>query len=452
MINMKMPPRPPDPDAVLNETIHNDPSKVQLLFMGRVALVDHRGEYLHWEKLKFKKTSSPLTPQEMWAATRFARQAASQRISLTDINSVAFAFCEPPALKADLRDLDMNAGGSLAADATALSQGEGRIYLARSLAEEPFASSFIEGAATTRQIAKKLIFENRAPRTKDERMVLNNYLAMQFVKLHKDEPLSVPLLLELHRLVTSQTLDDPKDAGRIRTTDDVQVVDDSNSEVLFQPPPAADLNARLERLMQFANEEPSANNWIHPLVRAFILHFMLSYEHPFVDGNGRVARALFYWAALRAGYWLVEYVSISSVIAESKIQYGRSFLHVETDSSDLTYFLMYHSKILTQAIRRLMAFVERKRKEVAALEKRLGDKNRADAFNHRQSWLLNEMARGRLRRITIAEHEHRHGVSYLTARSDLESLIEANCLNKHKDGRTSVYSPVPNLIRTLTTA
>ncbi len=121
---------------------------------------------------------------------------------------------------------------------------------------------------------------------------------------------------------------------------------------------------------------------------------MLSYEHPFVDGNGRVARALFYWLALREGYWLTEYVSISSVIAEAKISYGRAFLHTETDGADLTYFLIYHADILSRAVTRLMAFVERKRREVAAFEKRLGDKRRPDAFNRRQSWLLNEFAPG----------------------------------------------------------
>jgi Fic family protein len=448
---MKMPPAPPNAEKVIMDVVKKNPGRIPL-FIQRGSIVDHRGDYLHWEKLKFKKPSNGMSAEELWATTRIARGAASQSLNLTESNGNPFTFCEPPFLKAALRELDMNAGGALGADATALSQGEGRVYLTRSLAEEPFASSFIEGAATTRQIAKKLIFENRPPRTKDERMVLNNYLAMQFVKLHKDEPLTLPLLLELHRIVTNQTLDDPKDAGRVRTADDVQVVAGATNEVLYQPPLAADLPKRLRLLIDFANETLDANRWIHPLVKAFILHFMLSYEHPFVDGNGRVARALFYWAALQAGYWLVEYVSISSVIAEAKISYGRSFLYVETDRGDLTYFLVYHAKILQRAIERLTAFVERKRKEVVSLDKRLNDKNRPDAFNHRQSWLLNELARGRVRRITIAEHESRHGVSYLTARTDLETLVNSKYLEKRRFGRTSVYVPAHDLLKKLTAA
>ncbi|MGH6871124.1 MAG: Fic family protein [Rhizomicrobium sp.] len=382
--------------------------------------------------------------------TRLARRMASQKLPLADSQDNVFGFYEPPMLKAALRDLDMNAGGALSSDVTALSSSDGQKYLTRSLAEEPFSSSLIEGAATTRQIAKKLIFGDRTPRTKDERMVWNNYRALEFVKSRKDDPLTLPVLLELHKLVTQDTLDDPADAGRVRATDDVRVIDDASGEILHQPPAAAQLPDRLERLIRFANESDGASHWIHPMVRAFLLHFLLSYEHPFVDGNGRVARALFYWSALRQGYWLVEYVSISSVIADAEIQYGKAFLDVETDGADTTYFLIYHARILKMALDRLLAFALRKREELAAFEKRLADRRRPDAFNHRQSWLLNEFARGRLAAVTIAEHENRNAVSYLTARSDLEALVAGRLLKKSKRGRTSIYSATGDLVKKLT--
>lgn len=446
---MKFPSTPPNPDRVMTAAFKNDRNRIGK-FMAHANPVDGEGRYLHWDELRFKPPPGDLSSEEWWAVTRLARLAASQQIDLVDKANNKFTFCETPPLKATLRNLDMNAGGALASDASGLSTGEGRLYLTRSLAEEPFASSFIEGAATTRKAAKQLILEGRQPRTKDERMVLNNYHAMQFVKAHKDNPLTLPILLELHGIVTAGTLDNPADAGRIRTTDDVRVVDDTNNEILFQPPPAAELPNRLNRLIEFANTKLEANNWVHPLLIAFVLHFSLSYEHPFVDGNGRVARALFYWAALREGYWLIEFVSISSVIAESTIQYGRSFLYTETDGSDLTYFLIHQANILDTAISRLMSYVEKKRKEVAAFEKRVADKHRPDAFNHRQSWLLNELARGRLARVTVDEHKERNAVSYLTARNDLESLVKAKCLRREKVGRMVVYRPARDLIRVLT--
>jgi len=446
---MKFPARPPDYSQVMAAAFREDADRFSR-FMALANPADDDGRYLHWDEFRFKQMPDGLTPEQWWAATRLARYTASQQVDLADKSSLKFSFCETPPLKAVLRNLDMNAGGVLASDAAGLSIEEGRRYLARSLAEEPFASSFIEGAATTRKIAKQLILEGRQPRTKDERMVLNNYQAMLFVKAHKDTPLTLPMLLELHRIVTEETLDNPADAGRVRVTDDVRVVDDTNSEILFQPPPAADLPARLERLIAFANHKPEANNWIHPLLIAFILHFGLSYEHPFGDGNGRVARAWFYWAALKEGYWLMEYVSISSVIAEATIQYGRSFLYTETDQGDLTYFLNHQADILNIAVSRLMAYAEKKRKEVAAFEKRIADKNRSDAFNHRQSWLLNDMARGRLGQVTVSIYAERHAVSYLTARHDLEALVEQGYLARNKVARTVFYRPVRNLLDVLT--
>ncbi len=446
---MRLPAHPPDSASLLKALIERKPE--YLVAIGaRAGVVDEKGRYLHWDKFRFRKPSSGLTAAEAWTLTRVARLVSSQSLPFADGRGRRFTLCEPPALKLVLRELDMNAGGALASDATALSSGEGRLYLTRSLAEEPFASSFIEGAATTRQIAKKLIYGGRAPRTKDERMVLNNYHAMEFVKSHRGDALTVPMLLELHRIVTEGTLASAHDAGRVRTSDDIRVVDESNGEILHQPPVASELAGRLHQLLKFANDPLGKSDWVHPLVKAFVLHFMLAYEHPFVDGNGRVARALFYWAALREGYWLIEYVSISSVIAEAKIAYGRAFLHVETDANDLTYFLIYHADVLAMAVQRLTAFVAKKRDEVAAFEKRLADRRRPGAFNHRQSWLLNELARQRMAGITILDHEKTHGVTYLTARSDLEGLLKQRLLKKTKNGRTSVYTPARDLIDRLT--
>jgi Fic family protein len=449
---MKIPAAPPNARKMYSDMLRGDFDRVLELNARSSDIVDDEGRYLSWEALRFKKPPADLSSEEWWMCLRLARDNASQKLPLCDRRGTSFSFCKPPMLEAALRDLDMNAGGELAGGAVGLTQGEGERYLVRSLAEEPFASSFIEGAATTRVIAKKLIFENRAPRTKDERMVLNNYRAMEFVKAHKDDALTLPFLLKLHRTVTEATLDDPADAGRIRLRDDVQVVDDTSGEILHWPPAFAALPQRLEALLKFANEKPEAGHWIHPLVRAFVLHFMLSYEHPFVDGNGRVARALFYWLALREGYWLTEYVSISTVIKEAVVAYGKAFLDVESDGADLTYFLLYHAGILQTAVARLAAFVTRKRKEVEALEHHLSDRTRPGAFNHRQHWLINECLRRRLKQITVAEHQTKNSVSYLTARKDLEDLTAAGLMQKTKSGKTSIYRPAPDLMRRLTGA
>jgi Fic family protein len=144
-------------------------------------------------------------------------------------------------------------------------------------------------------------------------MILNNFLTMQRIRELRKQPLTPQLVLDLHRLVTEGTLDDPADAGRLRPAGKEVVVDDLYGTVLHVPPPAEELPQRLEALCLFANGK-TPQVFIHPVLRAITLHFWLAYDHPFCDGNGRTARALFYWAMLHQGYWLFEFISISSVI------------------------------------------------------------------------------------------------------------------------------------------
>ena len=448
---MRFPQLPPDTLPIFKKAVEAGPEHIAKLWK-HSRLVDAKGRYLHWDELRFRPAPDGLSHEEWWTAIRMARQVADQDTPLLDAKGDVFGFCEPAQLKADLRYLDMNAGGALRSDTHSMSSGQGREHLSSSLAEEPFASSLIEGAATTRQVAKKLIFEGRQPQTVDELMVLNNYKAMEFVKQHRASPMTMELFLEVHRIVTQGTLPNEEDAGRIRTNNEVRVVDSSTDEVLYQPPPYEALPERLQRLFDFANHAEEGSEWIHPLLKAMMFHFMVAYEHPFVDGNGRVARAMFYWFALKAGYWLLEYVSISTVIARSKIDYGRSFLFVETDGSDMTYFLANQSETLKKALVSLHAFVEKKRAEIRALEKRLTDWSRPDAFNHRQVALLNGFLRDSFDQTTISMHERTHGVSYLTARSDLEKLVAEGYLTKGRRGQTSIYRPVEALVDKLQAA
>lgn len=444
---MKIPASPPD-HRQLVATLAADPARVAAVIR-QARAVDDKGRYLSWDEFRRRPAPDGLNHSEWWSAVKIARNAAATRLPLVDARGRAFSFVEPPALRALLRFADMQAAGNLAGDGSPLGEGAGRRHLAHSLAEEPFASSLIEGAATTRAIAKKMIFDDRQPRTRDELMVLNNYRGLEFVKSIQRASLSPDAIRELHRIITAGTLDNHADAGRIRTSDDIQVVDDTTGEVLHQPPPHVDLERRMKALCDFANAGDVGHDFVHPILRATILHFALAYEHPFVDGNGRTARALFYWSALRQGYWLIEYASISSVIAEAKIAYGKAFLDSEVDDGDLTYFLVHQCSVLKTAIERLHAYLARRRREVAALEEALSRRRGPGAFNHRQSTLLNDIIQERQTRVTVAEHQTRHQVSYLTARNDLETLASARLLRRSKQGRIVVYRPVADLLKRL---
>jgi Fic family protein len=272
-------------------------------------------------------------------------------------------------------------------------------------------------------------------------MILNNFLTMQRIRELREQPLTPELVLDLHRLVSKDTLDDPGDAGRLRPPGKEVVVDDAYGTVFHVPPAAEELPGRLEELCRFANGE-TPKVFIHPVIRATALHFWLAYDHPFCDGNGRTARALFYWAMLHQGYLLCEFISISSVINKARGQYVRSFLFSESDDNDLTYFLLAQVKVIQQAIASLHTYLERKAGEVGVLQQRLEG---MEGLNHRQLALLRHAMSHSGFRYSVLSHQNSHGVSHQTARSDLQKLAVFGLLIAGKDGRRELFR-VPEVL------
>ena len=400
---MKPPATPPSNlDAVFAKLkLSNDLAIIGALWDTGSAGLD--ASYDHWEKVRFRKPRPPLTPIEAWAAMKAARRSARKLLPFFDMARRPFHYILISDFLRALHEIDSNARGLIGMPGKGAS-AEGRdIYLQKSLVEEPFSSSALEGAATTREVAKKMIEEGRKPRTLDERMVINNYRAMSFIRERRDEALTSATIIELHRILTIDTLERPEKVGVLRTPDDdVRVVESVTGETLHMPPPAADLAKRLEALCEFANAPSNGKDgFLHPVIRAVILHFMLAYDHPFWDGNGRCARALFYWCVLRHGYWLLQYVSISSVIRRAPMKYGMAFLYSETDEGDLTYFIRHQLDVVETALADLQKYLADKGRELAKLGQTMGELERR--LNKRQLPIIQEALKRDTARYTIAE-------------------------------------------------
>ena len=363
-------------------------------------------------------------------------------IPLADATGNRFWYCLPPALLEKLHRLDQTCAGQIAVPDPVVNHETKDRFLINSLVEEAITSSQLEGASTTRQTASEMLRSGRVPRDKDERMIFNNFLAMKHVRRMGD--LSPETVLELHEIVTERTLIHAEDAGRVQSAGDARVVvqDNRSHSVLHNPPPADQLPGRMKAMCEFANGE-GESEFTHPLVRAIVLHFWLAYDHPFVDGNGRTARALFYWSALRSGYWLLEFTSISRVLKQAPGRYSRSFLHTESDHNDLTYFIDSQLIVLHKAIEQLERYLEKKTAQTRAAEDLLKDKV---TLNHRQLALLSHALRHPSKTYTIASHKTSHRVVYATARSDLLHLADLNLLIKRKRGKTLEFSPPGDLV------
>lgn len=435
---MKMPKSPPNREA--NDAIYSEPTRMmQAIQATGSALVD--GRYMHWNKVRFHDPPEGLSHLEWWGGLKFYRRAIYRKVPLIDKYGFPFQFCLPEPAPILLHEIDLGAGGIVSMpDQITNSETRDQYYIS-SLIDEAITSSQLEGATTTRPVAKEMIRTGRPPRDRSEQMIMNNYLAMKRIGELKHMPLTCEIVFEIHRIVTDKALDDPTAAGRFRNSEEMVRVEDGYGQVFHEPPASAMLPERMEQMCKFANET-SSEQFIHPVVRSIILHFWLSYDHPFKDGNGRTARALFYWSMLHRNYWLCEFISISQIIRKAPVKYGMAFLHTETDENDLTYFVLYHLEVLRRAINELHQYIARKTKELRKLEVELRG---LVMLNHRQRALISHALRHPHQRYTIESHKTSHNVVYQTARTDLLELEKKNLLHKVKVGKTFYFLPTPDM-------
>jgi Fic family protein len=417
--------------------------------LGARGLVEDGRHYVHWDKLRQLEPPSDLSLEEWWLLIKWGRQNLQREIPLTDPAGKPFVYGVPDLVARRLHYVDQRCAGEVAMSEVVTADAHARQqYLVNSLMEEAIRSSQLEGATTTRRVAKELLRTGRDPKDRSERMILNTYRALQYMRDEMPAELTPGTVLELQRILTDGTLDNPDATGRVQAPDEerIAVVDRIDGTIIHTPPPAVQLPDRLQALCDFANEGESPDRFIHPVLRAILLHFWLAYDHPFEDGNGRTARALFYWYMRTHGYWLVEYLSISRILRHAPVKYMRAFVLTETDERDATYFIVYQLEVIQRAVEQLHDHLRQKIKDVRDVEVLLRG---SDRFNHRQLALMANALRMPDALFTFQTHAASHGVTHETARSDLLPLVEMGFLEQRRQGRRYTFAPPVDLAKRL---
>ena len=440
---MHIPLTPPDATSIL---VGLAPEQLLALFgQGGVPSPLINEHYLHWDEIRHRTPPDGLTHEQWWVRVKLARQGQYKQLPLLDKTGRPFVISVPENAQIDLHHIDRDAAGQIAAVSPATGEHRDR-YLMHSLIEEAITSSQLEGASTTRRVAEQMLREGRRPRDASERMIFNNFHAMEVIREIQAEPISPARILELHRIVTEGTLDNPAEAGCFRQDDEISVRDRQDNSLLHQPPAWQELPERLERLCAFANLPENSAPYVHPVLRAILLHFMMGYDHPFADGNGRTARALFYWAMARSGYWLVEFISISHFLRLAPNKYVRAYLHTETDDNDTTYFAIHQLNTIRKAIAALHDYLTRKTSEQSQTEHLMARSGvLRSRLNHRQISLLTHALRHPGEEYRVDSHQRTHGVVYQTARADLLDLESLGLLIKTRIGNAYLFSAAPNI-------
>jgi Fic family protein len=435
-------PQPPPPLMSLLAGKIKEPE----FFPRALACVQAAGadRYMPWDQLRWRPAPQGLTHEEWWLISKVARNGMKRMLPLADVNGSKFSYALPDQVLRGIETVDKYTSGRLGVPEPVTHDAPGRSrYVINSLIEEAITSSQLEGANTAHNVAKDMLRTGRPPRTRDERMILNNYRAMQRVGEIRHEPLTPALICDIHRIVTEGTLDDPSAEGRIQLPGEDRVrVEDTQGQVLHAPPPAEQLPERVQRLCDFANGASDAA-YVPPVIRAIVVHFMLGYDHPFVDGNGRTARILFYWSMLNQDYWLSEFLPISRLLAKAPGKYARAFIHSEQDEGDLTYFVIYQLRIIQRAIRDLQEYLALKVAETKRVQEALTALSRH--FNHRQIALLQHAIKNPHGQYTVVSHAGSHNVVAQTARTDLQDLEQQGLLTKVAQKRGYAWRPAAHL-------
>lgn len=422
----------PKLDKVFFEKLVDNPELFSRL--QKAALSDR--DYQPWRYVKYHSPEG-IQPQDYWRALTFVR-GIRPVANLENGFGRRFGLAHPEALKRRVDNVYRALSFSVETDSPfkGLDEDRRRVYLQRSLAEEAISSSQLEGAVTTRHVAREMLLTKRAPVDDSERMILNNFLTMERLKEWKDRPLSLELLKEIQAQLTEGVIEESKRGRFKKPEEDIVVYDKRKNEVVHYPPPREGLEVRLQRMVDFANDDGDEGDFYYPVEKAAILHFMIGYEHPFCDGNGRTARAVFYWYLLRKGCWVAEFLSISSLLKRPawRKRYNEAYVDVETCDFDLTYFVLLQMDCLSEAAKEFHAYVDRVQKEGREIENLL-----SGVLNRRQLDLIRHAQRHPGYVYSAAEHAKWHSVVLNSARTDLKDLEQKKFLKMSKRGHAMVY-------------
>lgn len=414
---------------------------------------DSKGRYSHWDKVQYRPVPDGYNSNlEYWHGLKHARNGAKKTTIFDCKGDKPFTYVEFDKLR-ELEDwIVQNGSGIIDAPKEVKNGNTRKTFMISSIIEESISSSQMEGASTTRRVAKDMLRSGRDPEDLSEQMIFNNYNAMRFIKdlLNDGEiELTPRIILHLHMIVTDKTLtgEDEGMAGKLRkATDRIQVEDPLTHSVLHIPPHADLLDDKLQLICDFVNMKTDhEGTYMPPVLRAIITHFMIGYDHPFVEGNGRTARALFYWVMMKNNFWMMEYVSISSIIKKKTNEYLKAYIHTESDDNDLTYFIFQQLEVIKEAIEGFQQHVLKQAEKNRAVTDLFRNSEIKKSLNFRQITNISFALENPGAVFTVSSHANAHEISNEASRKDLKELAKVGLLDEYKQGRTLAFISPNNL-------
>ncbi len=194
-------------------------------------------------------------------------------------------------------------------------------------------------------------------RDRDIQEVINYRKAMDFIGVEENEKniVSEELIRYIHKLTVNKILESGQ-CGEFRKTQ-VVVKNSATGEVSFRPPLAIAIPFQVKDLLAFINSSEDLDT--HPVLSSGIVHYELVRIHPFIDGNGRVARALSTLILFQNGYDIRKFFSLEEYFDSDSGAYYEALQSVEKNGGDLTRWLEYFTQGLAIELSKIKEKVER---------------------------------------------------------------------------------------------
>lgn len=208
-----------------------------------------------------------------------------------------------------------------------------------------------------RQAEKVMQGQDVVARERDVQEVINYRRAMEFIGTAKVVDRKIPvdeeLIKKLHRLTVEKILGEDK-SGEYRETQ-VVIRNSWTGEVSFKPPLSIAVPIQMKELIDFINKDAE----IHPVLKSGVVHYEFVRIHPFVDGNGRVARCLATLILFQEGYDIRKFFSLEEYFDTDPANYYRALQSVQASNEDLTTWLEYYTQGLAIELAKIKDRVER---------------------------------------------------------------------------------------------
>lgn len=304
---------------------------------------------------------------------------------------------------------------------------------------ESHYSTHIEGTQLTLNQSREILEGKpvKSIRTDDKKELLNYRKALDFISeyLSKDVPITERLIREIHKITVKDVRGNSADPGNYRKKQNY-VINLKTHEILYTPPRPSRVPSLMKEFVVWLNKK---REFLSPIFIAGIAQIQLVNIHPFIDGNGRVARLLATLILYKKGYDFKRLFTISEYYDKNRAAYYEAIQSVPDHDMDLTYWLKYFVAGLQFQISKI-----REKAEDIVQAKLLIEQLKPCQLNDCQEKIIGHVLfKGRINNKECQKLCHS---SRTISANNLTFLVKRNLLKREADKKSPYYILSPLLL------